>query len=79
MDAVRTKLSEIQKQYDEITAKLMEDAVKSFPKIVEFGELDLGNTKAESAATRIEKYKAEQEAKGRELTFAEAAEECFKQ
>lgn len=60
-------------------AKLMEDAVKSFPKIVEFGELDLGNTKAESAATRIEKYKAEQEAKGRELTFAEAAEECFKQ
>jgi len=53
--------------------------VKSFPKIVEFGELDLGNTKAESAATRIEKYKAEQEAKGRELTFAEAAEECFKQ
>ena len=48
-------------------------------KIVEFGELDLGNTKAESAATRIEKYKAEQEAKGRELTFAEAAEECFKQ
>ena len=60
-------------------AEVLAETVAALPKIVEFGELDLGNTKAESAATRIEKYKAEQEAKGRDLTFAEAAEECFKQ
>ena len=34
MDAVRTKLSEIQKQYDEITAKLMEDDVVRNPALL---------------------------------------------
>ena len=60
-------------------ATMLEDTVKNLPKIVEFGEMDLDNNKVEPASVKITKYKAEQEAKGRELTFAEAAEECFKQ
>ena len=60
-------------------ATMLEDTVKNLPKIVEFGEMDLDNNKVEPASVKISKYKAEQEAKGRELTFAEAAEECFKQ
>ena len=60
-------------------AKLMEDAVKSFPQIVKFGEMDLEDKPKEPAAHMIATYKAEQEAKGRVLTFAEAAEECIKQ
>ena len=62
-------------------AAMLEDTVKNLPKIVEFGESGLfkGENKAASAAQAITKYKAEQEEKGRELTFAEAAEECFNQ
>jgi hypothetical protein len=60
-------------------ATMLEETVKNLPKIVEFGEMDLDNNKVEPASVKITKYKAEQEAKGRELTFAEAAEECLKQ
>lgn len=60
-------------------ATVLEETVKNLPKIVEFGEMDLDNNKVEPASVKITKYKAEQEAKGRELTFAEAAEECLKQ
>ena len=59
-------------------AKLMEDAVKAFPQIVKFGEMDISDKPKLTASEKITKYKAEQEAMGRELTFAEAAEECFK-
>lgn len=56
--------------------ELLEDAVKSLPKIVEFGEFTPNATTKESAATRIGKYYAEQKAKGRSISYAEAAEEC---
>jgi len=60
-------------------ATVLEETVKNLPKIVEFGESQIFKTKkAESAAEKISAYKAEQEAKGRVLTFAEAAEECIK-
>lgn len=58
--------------------QLLDDAVKALPKIVELGEIrNFAETK-ETAAQKITKYKAEQEANGRSLTFAEAAEECNK-
>jgi len=60
-------------------ADVLDKTVAALPKIVEFGETKIFNTKkAETAAEKISAYKAEQEAKGRVLTFAEAAEECIK-
>lgn len=60
-------------------AEVLANTVAALPQIVEFGETKIFNTKkAETAAEKISAYKAEQEAKGRVLTFAEAAEECIK-
>lgn len=58
--------------------QLLDDAVKALPKIVELGEFHNFAETKETAAQKITKYKAEQEANGRKLTFAEAAEECNK-
>ena len=59
-------------------ADVLAKTVAALPKIVEFGEAHVfDDSPAEKAAVTIEKYKAEQEGKGRVLSFAEAAEECF--
>lgn len=58
--------------------QLLDDAVKALPKIVELGEIRNFAESKETTAQKITKYKAEQEANGRTLTFAEAAEECNK-
>ena len=59
-------------------ADMLAETVAALPKIVEFGEAHVfDDSPAEKAAVTIEKYKAEQEGKGRVLSFAEAAEECF--
>lgn len=58
----------------------LNDAVEALPKIVAFGEFAPTITPSgESAAVRIGKYHDEQTAKGRKLSFAEAAEECYNQ
>lgn len=60
--------------------QILDEAVKALPKIVSFGEFTPAATSnPESAATRIGKYHEEQLAKGRKLSFAEAAEECYNQ
>lgn len=61
--------------------QILDDAVKAMPKIVSFGEFasDSVVSTNESAALRISKYHDEQLAKGRKLSFAEAAEECYNQ
>lgn len=58
--------------------QLLDDAVKALPKIVDLGEIRNFAESKETTAQKITKYKAEQEANGRSLTFAEAAEECNK-
>ena len=59
-------------------ADVLAETVAALPKIVDFGEAHVfDDSPAEKAAVTIEKYKAEQEGKGRVLSFAEAAEECF--
>lgn len=61
--------------------QILDEAVKAMPKIVSFGEFasDSVVSTNESAALRISKYHDEQLAKGRKLSFAEAAEECYNQ
>ena len=60
--------------------QILDDAVKAMPKIVSFGEFAPASVPGkESAAVRIGKYHDEQLAKGRKLSFAEAAEECYNQ
>lgn len=60
--------------------QILDDAVKAMPKIVSFGEFASAAAPGkESAAVRIGKYHDEQLAKGRKLSFAEAAEECYNQ
>lgn len=58
-------------------SQVLEETVNALPKIVSFGEMIVEEPKV-SSAEAISKYKADQEAKGRVMTFAEAAEECFK-
>ena len=60
-------------------ADVLADTVAALPKIVEFGESPkLSGVKKVPAGEAIAKYKAEEESKGRTLSFAEAAEECFR-
>ena len=60
-------------------ADVLADTVAALPKIVEFGESPkLSGVKKMPAGEVIAKYKAEEESKGRTLSFAEAAEECFR-
>ena len=60
-------------------ADVLADTVAALPKIVEFGESPkLSGVKKVPAGEVIAKYKAEEESKGRTLSFAEAAEECFR-
>lgn len=60
--------------------QIPDEAVKAMPKIVSFGEFEPASVPGkESAAVRIGKYHDEQLAKGRKLSFAEAAEECYNQ
>lgn len=60
--------------------QILDEAVKAMPKIVSFGEFAPASVPGkESAAVRIGKYHDEQLAKGRKLSFAEAAEECYNQ
>jgi len=60
-------------------AAMLDEMLATMPKVLEFGEFakDGGNKSSSprEAALRIEKYKAEQEALGRELTFADCATE----
>ena len=61
-------------------ADVLADTVAALPKIVEFGETPGMHDKPKiSSGEALAKYKAEQEAKGRVMTFAEAAEECFRE
>lgn len=58
---------------------VLAETVAALPKIVDFGEdPNMRGVPKVSAGEALAKYKAEQEAKGRVLTFAEAAEECFR-
>ena len=60
-------------------ADVLAETVAALPKIVEFGESPkLSGVKKVPAGEVIAKYKAEEESKGRTLSFAEAAEECFR-
>lgn len=60
--------------------QILDEAVKAMPKIVSFGEFAPASVPGkESAAVRIGKYHDEQLAKGRKISFAEAAEECYNQ
>lgn len=60
-------------------ADVLADTVAALPKIVEFGESPkLSGVKKVPAGEVIAKYKVEEESKGRTLSFAEAAEECFR-
>ena len=60
-------------------ADVLAETVAALPKIVEFGESPkLSGVKKVPAGEAIAKYKAEEESKGRTLSFAEAAEECFR-
>ena len=57
-------------------AEILASTVASLPKIVEFGEAPgMHDTPQLAAGEALARYKAEQEAKGRVLSFAEAAEE----
>ena len=61
-------------------AEILASTVASLPKIVEFGETPgMHDEPKISSGEALAKYKAEQEAKGRVMTFAEAAEECFRE
>ncbi len=61
-------------------AEVLAETVAALPKIVEFGETPGMHDKPKiSSGEALAKYKAEQEAKGRVMTFAEAAEECFRE
>ena len=56
--------------------EILVSTVASLPKIVEFGEAPgMRDTPQLAAGEALAKYKAEQESKGRVLSFAEAAEE----
>ena len=57
-------------------ADVLADTVAALPKIVDFGEApEMRDTPQLAAGEALAKYKAEQESKGRVLSFAEAAEE----
>ena len=57
-------------------ADVLAKTVAALPKIVEFGEApEMRDTPQLAAGEALAKYKAEQESKGRVLSFAEAAEE----
>lgn len=57
-------------------AEILASTVASLPKIVEFGEAPgMHDTPQLAAGEALARYKAEQESKGRVLSFAEAAEE----
>ena len=57
-------------------AEILASTVASLPKIVDFGEAPgMHDTPQLAAGEALAKYKAEQESKGRVLSFAEAAEE----
>ena len=57
-------------------AEILASTVASLPKIVDFGEAPgMHDTPQLAAGEALARYKAEQEAKGRVLSFAEAAEE----
>lgn len=61
-------------------AEILASTVASLPKIVEFGEAPgMHDAPKISSGEILAKYKAEQESKGRVMTFAEAAEECFRE
>jgi len=59
--------------------RALSDALDLSPKLVEFGECQVGGAKKDSAAEKINKYKAEQESKGRKISYSEAASEAFKE
>lgn len=54
---------------------LIHTMLDKLPKVVEFGELEVGATTKEAYSLRLKKYKDEQDAKGRRISFAEAASE----
>ena len=57
-------------------ARVLADTVASLPKIVEFGETaGMHDAPQLAAGEALARYKADQESKGRVLSFAEAAEE----
>lgn len=57
-------------------ADVLANTVAALPKIVDFGEApEMRDTPQLAAGEALAKYKAEQESKGRVLSFAEAAEE----
>jgi hypothetical protein len=61
-------------------ADVLAKTVAALPKIVEFGEAPgMHDAPKISSGEILAKYKAEQESKGRVMTFAEAAEECFRE
>jgi len=61
-------------------AEIFASTVASLPKIVDFGEAPgMHDATKISSGEILAKYKAEQESKGRVMTFAEAAEECFRE
>ena len=61
-------------------AEILASTVASLPKIVDFGEAPgMHDAPKISSGEILAKYKAEQESKGRVMTFAEAAEECFRE
>ena len=53
-------------------------ALDSLPQVVAFGEFAHGEPPKVDPGVKISKYREEQLAKGRNITFAEAAEEAFK-
>lgn len=55
---------------------LINTMLDKMPKLVEFGELDVGTkSSAKPYSQRLAEYKESQEAKGRQISFAEAASE----
>ena len=56
--------------------ELISTMLDKMPKLVEFGELDVGTKDTTKPyAQRLSDYKESQEAKGRHISFAEAASE----
>lgn len=56
----------------------LDKALDSLPQVVAFGEFAHGEPSKVDPGVKISKYREEQLAKGRNITFAEAAEEAFK-
>ena len=55
---------------------LINTMLDKMPKLVEFGELDVGaKSSTKPYSQRLAEYKESQEAKGRQISFAEAASE----